>query len=126
MLYKTIKEWAEAAKYRLRQFAEGLCGVLFYILIMGIVSLVVYAITNVKAFYERERKASIVFAVMVILLLWGWISTFVSERATAVKYSHKTDSLSYELSKFRLAFDEGDSIIIGNDTITIKYWTHEE
>ena len=126
MIYKTKKEYYESVKYRLRQFSSGLWGLLFHCLIMGVISLLVYIMNAVKAFFLRERVAGAVIAALFMVMLFGWMVTFVSGRAKAVKYECIADSLSYELSKFTQAYGEGDKVIIGTDTITIPYNQNNE
>ena len=121
MIYKTSKEWMEAARYRVRQFFGGLWGLLYRVLFMGMVSLAVYIYKQIMAFYHRETVAGVIISVLMTLVLLGWLATFVTERAEAVKHEHRADSLSYELSKYRQSY-EGDKVVIGEDTVTIDYY----
>ena len=128
MKYQTSKEWLEAAKYRTRQFCEGLWGLIYSVIILGVASLVGYAASEVLAFYSREKVAGAIVSVLLALVLLGWLYTFVSERADVVKFEHRADSLSYELSKYT-QFDDGtERFIIDGDTITVRnyYPTNNE
>ena len=121
MIYKTSKEWTEAAKERAAQAFNGLFGLLYHVCFMGIVSGLIYVGKQIEAFYRRETVAGVIISVLMTLVLLGWLVTFVAERAEAVKHEHRADSLSYELSKYRQSY-EGDKVVIGEDTVTIDYY----
>ena len=120
MKYQTSKEWLEAVKYRTRQLFEGLWGLFFYGIVMGVASLTVYCGKQIAAFFLRERVAGVIIAVLLALMTFGWLATFINGRAKTVRTQHIADSLSYELSKYEQLHDGTEKFIIDGDTITVE------
>lgn len=95
----------------------GSLGFLYYGVIIGMVSLVVFACRQVNAFFRREPVAAAIVSVLIIGLSVGWMVTFVHERHQRVTMEHRADSLAYDLSKFTQMYDMRESVIFNGDTI---------
>ena len=66
-------------------------------IIFGIISIFVYVYKEVAKFCQREFIASFIVGIIVILLCFGWFSTFINERAARVSAEMQRDSLSLKL-----------------------------
>lgn len=117
MIYREFRTWRKGTERRLYQLLNGFYGLLFNSLIMGIVSLLIYAARQVNAFFRRETIAAGIVSCLVIALSVGWLTTFVKERHKRVEIQHRADSLAYGLSKFTQMYDSTEAIVINGDTI---------
>ena len=117
MIYREFTDWQEEFINRLKQLTQGVFGLLFYVILMGIVSLFVYCGKQIEAFFRRETIAASIVAIVFVLMSVGWTITFVKERHKRVEAQHKADSLSYDLSKFTQMYDSTELIVINGDTI---------
>ena len=61
---------------------------------------IVYCFKQIGAFCKREFAASQIIAVLFILIVVGWMTTFMSERSNRVNDEMQRDSISYELSRY--------------------------
>lgn len=117
MIYTSFLTWRKAAQYRLKALFEGVYGVVFCIIILGIVSLVYYFARQINAFFKRESVAAGIATSIIIFLSVGWVTTFVKERHQRVEAQHRADSLAYSLGKFTQMYDTAETIVINGDTI---------
>lgn len=117
MIYTSFLTWRKAAEYRLRALFTGLYGVIFCIIILGIVSLLCYVARQINAFFRRESVAAGIVTSIIIFLSVGWVLTFVSERHKRIEAQHRADSLAYNLGRFTQMYDTTETIVINGDTI---------
>lgn len=117
MIYREFRTWYKASQYRLRQFSEGLYGLLVKCLLLGLISLACYLFRVIGAFYRRETVAGCIVTVLLLSMGTGWLTSFIKERHLRVEAQHRADSLSYDLSKLTQMFESSDTIVVNGDTI---------
>lgn len=69
-------------------------------MVFGIISFLVWIGKQIEAFCKREFVASLIIGVLFVLLVAGWLTTFLSERVHRVNAEMQRDSISYELSRY--------------------------
>lgn len=117
MIYTEFKTWYEALKYRSRMVFFGSLGFIYFVIIIGAMSIFYYVIRQVNAFFRREIIAGCIISSIMLLMAFGWGYTFVQERYRYSVTQHRADSLSYDLSKLTQMFESSDTIVINGDTI---------
>jgi hypothetical protein len=120
MIYTSFKSWLEALKYYAKSLFWDICGLFVICLIMGMVSVILFVARRLKRGFLRETFACVFLAACLFAVSAGWLTTFVKERHSSVYCQHKADSLAFELSRFTQAYEDGDKVVIGDDTITIR------
>lgn len=86
-------------------------------IILGIVSLFIYAGKQIEAFCRRETIAAFIIAILVIVLSYGWISTFIDGKMKIKSAEYQRDSISVKLERYLQAYDSTSTIVVDNDTI---------
>ena len=119
MIYTSFHMWRKAAEYRLKSLFSGVYGVVFCIVILGIVSLFHYLARQVAAFCRREAIAAGIIATLFVIILFGWLGTFVKVSYQKEEAQHRADSLAYKLSEFTQMYDTTETIVINGDTVRI-------
>lgn len=112
LLFENFRQWRVCFCAGVEKMVWGLCRIITCI-VLGIISIFVWLWRKLIDFVGINPKFSTITALVIIALVW--VFTFVKMRSRATGAEHQRDSLSYELSKFTQAYDDGD---------TIKYQTH--
>jgi len=86
-------------------------------LLFGVVTIIVCCGKQIEAFCRREMIAAFIIGIIILFLVFGWISTFVQMRVSVMTAEHQRDSIGYTLDKYMQAFDSTSTIIVDNDTI---------
>ena len=96
----TSEEWLDYVCSAAHSMLTGIVRLLWSVII-GIISLLVYVYRVVAAFCKREKLAALIIAFIFAVLIFGWITTFMSERAARVDAEYQRDSLSLTIDSLR-------------------------
>lgn len=83
----------------------------------GILSIFRWIGLKIEAFARREPVAMLIVCVLIAGLSLGWIFTFVGSRAEIKSAIWERDSMSVKLDMYMQAYEQGDIIVLKNDTI---------
>ena len=92
---------------------------------MRIVSCIILGVLSVIRWLWRLLVKAVscypVVAIIVAVVTCAvvFLVTYTSSRVKIKTAEYQRDSVSYELTKFTQAYEQGDSVFIGNDTITV-------
>ena len=89
-------------------------------LLFGLLSVFWWLCKQICAFRKREFVASFVIVVVILFLVFGWITTFVKERSMRVTAEHERDSVAYVLQQKMEIYELHKETVITGDTI--KAW----
>jgi len=98
-MFDSFRQWRVCLWAGVCKFLWGLWRIISCLL-FGIISFLVLIFKQIGAFCKREFVASLIIGVLFILLVVGWLTTFISERAHRVDAEMQRDSISYELSRY--------------------------
>ena len=115
-IFETFRDWYTYLWKACRRFIKGFLMILWSLL-MGIVSVLVYCGKQIEAFCRRETVAAVIVGSVIVLLILGWVFTFVNGRVAQKTAEHQRDSISYCLSKYMQAYDSTSVIVVDQDTI---------
>ena len=115
-IFDTFKEWDTYAWSACKHLAKGVARILFA-LFFGMVSIFVFCGKQIEAFCRREPVASGLVGMLTLLLIVGWIATYVNGRAATKTAEFQRDSIGYKLDKYMQAYDTSEAVVIENDTI---------
>lgn len=99
LLFDDFRQWRVCLWAGVCKFLWGLWRIISCLL-FGIISFLVWIGKQIEAFCKREFIASLIIGVLFVLLVAGWLTTFMSERAHRVNAEMQRDSISYELSRY--------------------------
>lgn len=71
----------------------------------------------IEAFARREPVAMLIVFILTACLSLGWFFTFVGSRAEIKSALWERDSVSVKLDMYMQAYEQGDIIVLKNDTI---------
>lgn len=86
-------------------------------MILGIVSIFAYIGRKIESFCRREPVAALTMTVIIAVLSFGWLSTFMDGRVRIRTAEYQRDSIGYKLDKYLQCYDSSAIVIIDNDTI---------
>ena len=115
--FESFRSWRIVGWCRLREFLQGLYGIVYIWLLWGILSIFIYIGKQIEAFCRRETIAAFIISILYFLMGTGWYLTFLHERAMTISAQHKADSLAYDVSRITQMYDSTDIIVINGDTI---------
>jgi hypothetical protein len=116
-IFDSFAEWRGYLRRACWGLAKGLMR-LVYAIVIGLVSLIVFCGKQVEAFCRRETVASLIIGFVLVLLVSGWVFTFVNGRMETRTAEHQRDSIGYKLDKMMQAYDGSAMVIVDNDTIS--------
>lgn len=96
LLFDDFRQWRVCLLAGVHKFLWGLWRIISCLL-FGIISFLVWIGKQIEAFCKREFVASLIIGVLFVLLVAGWLTTFISERAHRVNAEMQRDSLSLKL-----------------------------
>lgn len=99
LLFETWHQWKVCMWSGVCKMSWGFMRILACI-VLGIISVFWWIVRQIEAFCKREFIASLIIGVLFVLLVAGWLTTFMSERAHRVNAEMQRDSISYELSRY--------------------------
>lgn len=94
--FNSLSEWRGYIKSSAYSMLLGLCRMLWSIL-LGLFSILCYVLKAIRDFKNREFRASMIIAALLLIFVTGWVTTFVNERAMRVKAEMQRDSLLFRL-----------------------------
>jgi hypothetical protein len=100
LLFDDFRQWRICLWSGVCKAAWGLLRIVTCIL-FGIASVFVYIFRQIGAFCKREFVASLIIGVLFILLVVGWLTTFMSERAHRVNAEMQRDSIAVQYQNFK-------------------------
>lgn len=115
-LFDNWHQWSVCFLSGCKSAAWGLWRI-FTCIIFGIASVFVYIGKQIEAFCRREPIAAFIIGIVISLMAFGWISTFMESRVRIKTAEYQRDSIGYKLDKYLQAYDSTATIIIDNDTI---------
>lgn len=115
-LFETWHSWKVCMWAGCKNFAWGLWRVITCI-VLGILSIFKWIGTMIEAFAHREPIAMLVVSIIIACLSVGWLYTFVGTRATIKSALWERDSMSLKLDRYMQAYEQGDIIVLKNDTL---------
>ena len=114
--FESFRDWYTFLWGACKVFGKGIWQIT-YAFVGGVVSLLIYSARQIEKFCCREPLASGIIGVAFVILIVGWISTFMNGRVAVMTAEHQRDSIGYVLDKYMQAFDSASTIIVDNDTI---------
>lgn len=116
LLFTSLRQWRICMAAGLRKFLWGLWRIVSGI-IFGILSVFWWIGRLVEAFCRREPIAAAIIAVLLLILSFGWLSTFIQARTRLNTTEYQRDSIAYVLDKYIQCYD---SVIVDGDTIKFE------
>lgn len=96
LLFENFRQWRICLWAGVCKMSWGTCRIITCI-IFGIVSIFVFCCKEVEKFGRREPVASLIIVLVVVFLSFGWIVTFVRERAARTNAESQRDVMSMKL-----------------------------
>lgn len=113
LLFTSLRQWRICMAAGCAKFLWGLWRIVSGI-IFGILSVFWWIGRLVEAFCRREPIAAAVIAVLLLILSFGWLSTYVSARTHLTTAEYQRDSIGYVLDRYMQAYD---SVVVDGDTL---------
>ena len=115
-LFDSWHQWKVCMWSGCKSLAWGLWRIVTGI-VLGIASIMKYVGVKIEEFCKREPMAAVIVAVVVLILGFGWFSSFVNGRIEVKKAQWERDSISLRLDRYMQAYDTSDIVIVRGDTI---------
>lgn len=115
-LFDSWHQWKVCMLSGLRNAVWGIWRIITCIF-FGILSIFRWIGLKIEAFARREPVAMLIVCVLIAGLSLGWIFTFVGSRAEIKSAIWERDSMSVKLDMYMQAYEQGDIIVLKNDTI---------
>lgn len=115
-LFDSWHQWKVCMLSGLRNAGWGIWRIITCIF-FGILSIFRWIGLKIEAFARREPVAMLIVCVLIAGLSLGWIFTFVGSRAEIKSAIWERDSMSVKLDMYMQAYEQGDIIVLKNDTI---------
>lgn len=115
-LFDSWHQWKVCMLSGLRNAGWGIWRIITCIF-FGILSIFRWIGLKIEAFARREPVAMLIVCVLIAGLSLGWIFTFVGSRAEIKSVIWERDSMSVKLDMYMQAYEQGDIIVLKNDTI---------
>lgn len=93
-----LKDWQGCIKSAIAGIARNVWA-LFYTLVLGLFSLIMWLIISVEDFCRREPKAALIMGIIIVFLSVGWIMSYVDGRAQLLTAQYERDSVSIVLDR---------------------------
>ena len=116
IIFDTFKDWYTHLWKVCKHLAKGVYGIL-YSVIIGIVSVLAWLGRITGAFCKRETVASVILFSLIIILGYGWLSSYMNGKVATRTALYQRDSISLKLDKYLQAYESSEDIIVGGDTI---------
>lgn len=115
-LFDSWHQWKVCMLSGLRNAGWGIWRIITCVF-FGILSIFRWIGLRIEAFARREPVAMLIVCVLIAGLSLGWIFTFVGSRAEIKSAIWERDSMSVKLDMYMQAYEQGDIIVLKNDTI---------
>lgn len=115
-LFDSWHQWKVCMLSGLRNAGWGIWRIITCVF-FGILSIFRWIGLKIEAFARREPVAMLIVCVLIAGLSLGWIFTFVGSRAEIKSAIWERDSMSVKLDMYMQAYEQGDIIVLKNDTI---------
>lgn len=115
-IFDSFKEWRICLSDALKATVCGMAKVVSTI-VLGIVSIIVYAARQVNAFCRRETTAALIIGALLITLSAALVATFVTERTARVSAEYQRDSIAYKNTLLMQAYDAESTLVVNGDTV---------
>lgn len=113
LLYDDLKQWRVCMKAGLREFSWGLWTITKGI-VFGFLSVLRWVGRLIEAFCRRESIAAAIIATLIVVLVFGWTTTYLTTKTRLTTAEYERDSIAYTLDKYMQAYD---SVVIDGDTV---------
>ena len=98
-IFETFEQWYTYLWKAVKTFVMGFVKII-YSIVVGIVSVIVWVGKLIEAFCRREPIAALIVGLLMVLLILGWVTTFVKGRAETKTAEYQRDSIGYVLDKY--------------------------
>lgn len=113
LLYDDLRQWRVCMKSGIKEFLWGAKTILMGIL-FGLLSVFRWIGRLIAAFCRREKVAASIISVLLVVLSFGWLSTFIQARTRLTTAEYQRDSIGYVLDRYMQAYD---SVVVDGDTL---------
>lgn len=120
LLFDDVRQWRVCLWSGVCKAAWGLWRIVSCLL-FGLLSVFWWIGKQMSAFCKREFVASLIIAVVLLSVVFGWLTTFINERTMRVAAEHERDSVAYVFRKKMEIYEPyREEVLLSGDTI--KVW----
>lgn len=112
-LFTSFRSWRVCMMAGIRKFLWGSARIATCI-VFGILSIFAWIGRLISDFASREKVAAAIIGILLFILSFGWITTYVSTKTQLTTAEYQRDSIGYVLDRYMQAYD---SVIVDGDTI---------
>lgn len=112
-LFTSFRSWRVCMMSGVRKFLWGTTRIATCI-VFGILSIFAWIGRLISDFASREKVAAVIIGILLFILSFGWITTYVSTKTQLTTVEYQRDSIGYVLDRYMQAYD---SVIVDGDTI---------
>ena len=115
-IFDSFAEWCNYLGKACLVFLKGIFK-LVYSFLGGVASFVWWLYRVIAAFCRRELVASMIVGLMLVILSFGWVSTYMNGKVAVRTAEFQRDSLGYRLDKMMQAYEGASLVVVDNDTL---------
>ena len=112
-LFTSFRSWRVCMMSGVRKFLWGTTRIATCI-VFGILSIFAWIGRLISDFASREKVAAVIIGILLFILSFGWITTYVSTKTQLTTAEFQRDSIGYVLDRYMQAYD---SVVVDGDTL---------
>lgn len=115
-MFETFRQWKVCMTAGIEKASWGIWRILTGVF-FGFLSVLWWIGRMVEAFARREKVAAAIIGILLLILSFGWIATYVNTKTQLTTAEYQRDSIGYVLDRYMQAYD---SVIVDGDTLKYK------